>query len=328
MTGERGRPVGRLPFRGPDRMSMLSLVGLPTRCARRLCGMVAFTLSVLAATGCVIDLDTRGYLQHDRRQFDVREDVHVRLSTFDGSVEIRGWDRPSVEVNIEKRAATKELVESIEIDSEQKGDEIRVEAKPPKSGTWETNVLRGPGMSAKLVAYVPVRSRVSVETADGSVAVERLNGSLDLRTLDGAVRGVDLAGSLRVSTGDGSVRLESVSGAVDVKTLDGSIAVSGRPNALKLLSSDGSVVVRISEGLSMVADWEIETYDGGIELHLPPKFSAVLDARTEDGRVMSDLPLTEEGAEQSRREIRGRLGEGGFAIKIRTGDGRISVRAS
>jgi hypothetical protein len=292
------------------------------------CRLMALGLALVLSTACVVGFDTRGYLQHDRRQFDIEESAHVSLSTFDGSIEVHGWDRALVEVNIEKRAASKELVESIEIAATQQGDQIRIQAKPPKSGTWETNVLRGSGMSAKLVAYVPVNSHVTVDTADGSVAVERLNGVVELRTLDGSVIGVDLSGSLRVSTGDGSVRLESVAGAVDVKTLDGSIVFSGRPEALKLLSSDGSVVVRIGEGVPMATDWEINTFDGGVELHLPSTFDALIDARTEDGRVSSDAMVAESGGERSRRELLGRMGAGGHTIKIRTGDGRISVRAS
>lgn len=292
------------------------------------CRLMALGLALGLSTACVVGIDSRGYLQHDRRQFDTDGSTHVSLSTFDGSVEVHGWDRALVEVNIEKRAASKELVESIEIDSTQQGDQIRIQAKPPKSGTWETNVFRGSGMSVKLVAYVPLNSRVSVETADGAVMVERLNGAIELRTLDGSVNGVDLSGSLLVSTGDGSVRLESVTGAVDVKTLDGSIAFSGRPDALKLFTSDGSVVVRIGEGVPMTADWEIETFDGGVELHLPSTFDAVVDARTEDGHVSSDAMLAATGRERSRRELLGRMGAGGHTIKIRTGDGRISVRAS
>lgn len=291
----------------------------------RVLGLATACVSLQA---CVVDLDTRGYLQHDRRQFDVKENVTVKLTTFDGAIEVRGWDRAAVEVNIEKRASSRELVESIEIESSQGEQEIRVEARPPKSGTWETNVLRGPGMSARLVAYVPVKSRVTVETADGSISVERLEGAIELRTLDGSVRAVDIAGDLRISTGDGSVRLESVSGALDIKTLDGSIAVSGRPQLMKLLSSDGSVVVRVGEGAQMTADWEIETYDGGVELHLPRNFSAQIDARTDDGRVYSEATVSESADQSSRRELKGTLGGGGHTIKIRSGDGRISLRES
>lgn len=289
---------------------------------------MALGLAPVFATACVVGIDTRGYLQHDRRQFDIEGSAHVSLATFDGSIEVHGWDRASVEVNIEKRAASRELVESIEIDSAQQGDQIRIQAKPPRAGTWETNVFRGSGMSVKLVAYVPVNSRVSVETEDGAVSVERLNGVIELRTLDGPVSGVDLSGRVSVSTGDGSVRLDSVTGAVDVKTLDGSIAFSGRPEALRLLSSDGSVVVRIGEGVPMTTDWEINTFDGGVELRLPSTFDAEVDARTEDGRVSSDAMVVASTGARSRRELLGRIGAGGHSIKIRTGDGRISLGAS
>lgn len=323
MSAERPSFRRRLRFRARPTVRRSSM----TSRVLQVPGAVLTAVVALALPGCVVGVDTRGYLQHDRRQFDAQGNPHVRLATFDGSIEVRGWDRATVEVNIEKRAADRALVESIEIESDQQGQTIRVEAKPPKSGTWETNVLRGPGMSVKLVAYVPVKSQVTVETADGDLDLEHLDGQAVLRTLDGAVRAVDIAGSLRVSTGDGAVRVEGVTGAVEVHTLDGSIAVAGRPDALKLLSSDGAVVVRIGEGVAMSSDWDIETYDGSIELHVPEAFDAVVDAKTDDGRVSSDVSSQVED-DRSRRELKATIGAGGRTIRLRSGDGRISLRAS
>jgi hypothetical protein len=73
------------------------------------------------------------------------------------------------------------------------------------------------------------------------------------------------------------------------------------------------------------ADWNITTGDGSVTLELPEHFDAELDARTGDGRVSIDGDLSET-VESSRRSVRGRLGTGGRALRLRTGDGSIMLR--
>ena len=57
----------------------------------------------------------------------------LSLSTFDGSVEIRAWDRPEVLVVIEKRAGDKEEAATIEVRAEQNGDRVVVDVKASAS---------------------------------------------------------------------------------------------------------------------------------------------------------------------------------------------------
>ena len=59
--------------------------------------------------------------------------------------------------------------------------------------------------------------------------------------------------------------------------------------------------------------------------------SAELDAHTGDGGIRSDLQLVTENDsdnKENRRTLRGRLGDGGKQIRIRTGDGTIRLRPS
>jgi hypothetical protein len=46
-------------------------------------------------------------LEREEKRFPVSGRPDLSLSTFDGSVEIRAWDRPEILVVIEKRAETK-----------------------------------------------------------------------------------------------------------------------------------------------------------------------------------------------------------------------------
>jgi DUF4097 and DUF4098 domain-containing protein YvlB len=126
------------------------------------------------------------------------------------------------------------------------------------------------------------------------------------------------------NTGDGSITLEGVKGAVDVNTGDGSVHVAGAPTSLKAHTGDGSVTLDLDAGTSVSKDWEITTGDGSVKISLPASVNAELDASTGDGAInASDFGLRT--SDDSRRELRGRLGTGGPTLKVRTGDGGITI---
>ena len=238
-------------------------------------------------------------------------------------------------MEIEKRGPTREAVDGLVVEVEQDGSKIAVEVKRPKSET-----LTGFGFhrsaSAKLIVSVPQQTNVAARSGDGSIRIERVMGRLDLSTGDGTIRASEVDGVMTLHTGDGSVHVDNGDGSVDV---------SGNLTAVKLHTGDGSIVFRADARIVMSDDWDISTGDGSVTLYLPRDFSAELDARTSDGGIRNELQVGEKaeaeedaGAsggdrrerrrrdESSKREVRGRIGEGGKLLKIRTGDGAIRLR--
>ena len=61
--------------------------------------------ALLAAPGCVdiVGADLNKYVERDEKHFTVSGKPDVALTTFDGSIEIRPWDKADVQVVIEKR---------------------------------------------------------------------------------------------------------------------------------------------------------------------------------------------------------------------------------
>ena len=134
---------------------------------------------------------------------------------------------------------------------------------------------------------------------------------------------------MTIATSDGSVTLDSVDGDVDVNTGDGSVSVAGRLGVVKLHTGDGSITFRAEAGSAMKDDWSISTGDGGVSLSLPADFGAELDAHTGDGSIHNELSIS--GAsdrDRNRRDLRGKLGDGGKLLRIRTGDGSIRLKSS
>jgi Putative adhesin len=304
------------------------------------CGVLA---SSLAAASCVVSVDSQALIERDEKRFSVKGAPNLNLTTFDGAIEIRSWDQAAVLVEIEKRGATREAVDSLVVEVQQDGDRISVEVKRPKSETFNTFGFHS-SASAKLIVSVPQRTDIVARSGDGSIRVERVIGKLELRTGDGSIRASDIDGQTTLTTGDGSVHVDGAQGRLEVDTGDGSVEVGGTLTAVKLHTGDGSIVYRADVRTVMSGDWEITTGDGSVTMYLPQDFSAELDARTSDGGIRNELHAAMPNAEaeddsargserrdrddSSRHALKARLGDGGKVLKIRTGDGSIRLRVS
>ncbi len=282
--------------------------------------------ALVLSTACSVNVDNQGHIERDDRKFVVDGVATLDLSTFDGVIEVRGWDRNEVEVGIEKRAQDKDIVDRIQVTAEQKGDVITVDVRYSGSSRYiGVGVFTSP--TARLIVSAPRRVNVTARTGDGSVVVDRLDGRIEIKTMDGSVRATETSGTLLVESGDGSIRIEDVAGVVEARTDDGTVRVTGVPSSLRVRSGDGSVVLRVRRGAIMTDDWMVTTRDGSIVAELPDEFNALIEAEPGSGdRARSDLELLDQvGGTREQRTLRGRLGAGGKLLTLRTGDGSIRL---
>jgi len=273
----------------------------------------AFALPVvlaLLAAGCVdiVGADVKQVVREEKH-FDTEGKPEVMLSTFDGSIEVRPWNQPGVQVTIEKRGRDDADIRSIEVKTEQTGNRILVEARSQSHANRGLHIGWYVGRSAKFIVSVPAASDVNAKSGDGSIDIEGVNGTIVLHSGDGSIRARDLSGDVDVSTGDGSVRMD------------------GTFQTLRAHSGDGSLRIQAARGSAVTKDWDITTGDGSVTLEIPDGLNAELDAHTGDGRIsLSDVTVSNVQGEIRRNDVRGRLGSGGGALRIRTGDGSITLR--
>jgi len=282
-------------------------------------------LAVLGTAGCEVTVDSQTQVVREEKRFTTAGPPVLRVATFDGSIQIQSWDKPDIFIEIEKRGPTKESVDSLQVTTDQKGDTIELEVKRPRSEFHGFGFHRSP--SARLIVSVPHRADVRARSGDGSIRIDRVTGRIELHTGDGSIHATDVSGNLTIHTGDGSVTVDGADGRLDLETGDGGVNVTGRLTSLRAHTGDGSIVFRGQPGTAMSEDWEITTGDGGVSLYLPPDFDADLDAHTGDGTIRNDLDIKAgTDGEISKRTVRGRIGDGGKRMQIRTGDGSISLR--
>lgn len=271
---------------------------------------VALAAVALAGPACVdmVGADLGRYVEREEKRFSVAGKPEVSVRTFDGSIEIRPWDKSEVLVVVEKRGRDKDDVGSIEVHAEQTGDRIELAVTYPPTRGFGIHIG---GRSAKLIVSVPAKTNLSARSGDGSIDLEGVTGRIQLES------------------GDGSIRARQVSGDVDVHTGDGSVTLAGTLTSVRARSGDGSVTIRADEGSTAANDWDIVTGDGSVSIAIPDGFGAELDAHTGDGRIhMDDLTVSNVTGRIGRNSLRGRLGSGGHNLRVRTGDGSITLRKS
>lgn len=292
-------------------------------------------VSFLAA--CEVNLNTEGLSARETKTFKVAGLPELVLDTFDGAIELHSWDRPEIEIEVEKRAMEQALLDEIKVDAQQQGDKITVKVTGPRRDEFR-GVTIGIHVSptARLRVAVPRNANIQAMSHDGSIRAEAIAGKLVLTTTDGSITGTRLGGELQLRSGDGSIRLENATGKLDLETTDGSIALEASPSVLRAHTGDGSIRAQIESDAVMADNWELETSDGSVVLTLPGLFNAEIDAETSDGSVRSQHPALDDQAErregegnderrERRRTLRSKMGDGGKVLRIRSGDGSIRI---
>jgi DUF4097 and DUF4098 domain-containing protein YvlB len=281
-------------------------------------------LAVIGSAACSIDLNAEQYVKKEQKTFTVSGQADVDLKTFDGSIEVTSWDKPEVAVTIERRAGTQAEAEALKVTAEQNGNRIVVHAVKPEDRESSVHIGFHQGRSVRFVVTVPRTSDLNATSGDGSISVTGITGRVTARSGDGSITTSDVKGDVGLDTGDGSVTAENVSGSLKINSGDGSVTVRGQPQGLIAHTGDGSVNIDVTSATTAASDWELTTGDGGIHVTLPAGFNAQVDAHTGDGGIDAhDFGLRATG--EDRNDLRGSIGSGGPTIRLRTGDGGITL---
>jgi Putative adhesin len=271
------------------------------------------------------------------KTYTVTGRANVRVDTNDGSVRVTAGDTKQVEFRVEYQGL--ELGKNLRVDSRQDGDKVELTAR--MTGHWgfswghnsrglhiEVRMPREADLQVETgdgsVQADSVNGTVNVHTGDGSVKANSLSGTIDLHTSDGSITVDGLKGDIRLRTGDGSIEAHDIDGKVEADSGDGHIRIAGRFDALNVKTGDGSVDTRVQPGSKMASSWSIRTGDGSVDLVLPGDFQADINATTGDGHISLGIPVTVEGT-FSKSEIRGKMNGGGQPLTIHTGDGSIRL---
>ena len=93
------------------------------------------------------------------------------------------------------------------------------------------------------------------------------------------------------------------------------------------LINDNSVNRSEKNYITEINGMELRAINGGIKISLPKNINADLEAKTTTGKIYTEFPITIIG-EISKKQINGRLNNGGQLIYLKTVTGSIEILSS
>jgi DUF4097 and DUF4098 domain-containing protein YvlB len=284
-------------------------------------------------------VDASGHFHEDfQYSYDLKPGGRLSVESFNGSIEILGWEKDSVQVTGTKSASREELLKQIQIEAKTGDNAVSIRAVRPRE--------RHGNMGAKFVIRVPhqvvldriissngairvedIKGNAHLETSNGGIRLRQFEGRLDARTSNGAIEADSIDGGAVVHTSNGGIRLDRVAGSVEASTSNGGVHVrmaKPSPNdRLTFESSNGSVEVE----LASIDNNEIRasTSNAAITLRMPAAIKARLRASTSNSSITSDFDVSTHGTITKNR-LEGEINGGGPLLDLNTSNGSIKLQ--
>lgn len=239
------------------------------------------------------------------RTYQVNSVPDLKISTSDAGVDIRTWDKDSIEVRVITENVKINQEDGLRVTDHQSGNEVTIEVREPH-GFFHFGIGR---KREQVLVNVPRKANLHIQTGDGHISASGVTGNLDLHAGDGHIEANGVSGNLRGQAGDGRIQ------------------VNGRFDQLDLTTGDGSIEATVLPGSHIGTSWTLHTGDGHLNVRLPVSFAANLDIHTGDGHITLGLPVTVSGRTGSNT-IRGTLNGGGGLLTLRSGDGSIHLNGA
>jgi putative adhesin len=258
-----------------------------TAAALVMAGMFSGTASAQWSQGEVGCDEERGGRDQDRHCVVFEADFSdpgrmVIDGGTNGGVNVEGWDRDVVRVRARVWANARDSERAREI-----ADEVRLRMRDGRLSADGPETGRREGWGVSWVVMVPRATDLDIETHNGGIGVEGVDGRIDFLAVNGGVR------------------LTGVSGDVEGRTTNGGLDIE----------LDG----RRWDGPGL----DVETTNGGVTLSVPSGYSAELETGTVNGGIDIEFPITVQG--RMGKRLSTTLGEGGPLVRAVTTNGGVRI---
>jgi DUF4097 and DUF4098 domain-containing protein YvlB len=220
------------------------------------------------------------------KTYPLSADGRVSLQNINGSIKIVGWDKNEIQIDAIKTAETKEKLDEARIEIEASSSLIKIKTEYPHRDNYNNPA------NVEYTLQVPRRVRLdTVRAVNGAVAVEGVQGLINVSSVNGEVTGKALTGEVKLSSVNGRV-------FANVAQLGGSSPI------------------------------ELDAVNGAVELTLPSDASAELSASTVHGGITAsgfDIPVQRERW-TGGSTLQAKLGTGMTRVKMSTVNGSIRLQ--
>jgi len=258
--------------------------------------LAVFVLLLAGSAAALAD-----YREDFSKTLPLKAGERFSLDNVNGGVTVSTWKEDKVEIRAVKVARNDEKdLKDVEIRVEQSAGHVLVKAIWPKFRLhFNVNV----DFEIKVPEGVILDE---VETVNGGVEVTGRYGRAVAGTTNGSVSVEDASGELKAYTTNGGIQVSRFEGKLDAETTNGNIRLEG------LTFKDGIAA---------------ETTNGSITLAIasPEKLNANLLARTTNGHITVDFPVTLKNLTPSKHRVEATIGQGGPEISLETTNGSIKI---
>ncbi len=222
------------------------------------------------------------------------------LKNVNGSITITTWKEDRVDIKaIKTTKGDPDKLKEVKIEVEATTNSVSVNTIFPRgknirvSVKYEVKVPRGVNLG-------------KVKSTNGSVYITGPVGHTNASTTNGRIELDGAKGAISLSSTNGRIEAVNIRGELDADTTNGTIV-------LEMLSFEGTIKAKSTNG-------SIRLKVGSLE-----KVNADFNARTTNGSISLDLPVTLKSMKKSRRSLEGQIGQGGPEISLRTTNGSIKI---
>jgi len=253
-------------------------------------GLVALIGAAIALSGC----DGLPIYEATRTlegSFDVTGAVDLDVWTSNGRVTVRGVERQtSIEVIATIRSRGDSRIEAaaraaqVVVEMHHDGNHVELEYDA-SAHPWA--VRRYTGVDFEVT--VPATADVEVDTSNGRVELSDLTGIFELDTSNGRIEVSDAIGEVHASTSNGQIAVARFDGVLELDTSNGRIEMEDVEGIVAAQTSNGPIAFTgtLTEGI----DHRMATSNGRIDVALPADASMIIDARTSNASISTNLPL-------------------------------------
>lgn len=272
------------------------------------------------------------------KQFNASGVKGINLKSPGGSIEVKGMDGNTVDVNVKpgkSGVSSKEFKKYYDVKIYRNGSTINV-AIEKKDGFNLKNLFES--MSANITVRVPFNMNVEGETAGGSLDIREIHGNVNMKTLGGHIYLKALKGNLELKTMGGSMTGSELNGKISMKTMGGSITLDNSKGDVNVTSSGGNINLDQIAGsvtahtlagnvtasmVNLSGDLLLKTNAGNVSITLPKTAGAKLDLDGSNVSLHDDLKVS---GNVGKGHVSGNLNGGGnYSINAHTYAGNINL---
>jgi hypothetical protein len=300
--------------------------------------LAAFTLLIFSAFSSVKSPD-EPYLV---KEFTQHEPGNLEVTTSGGSINVSAHEGNTVRVEMWVQVGGKKIaagdaegekiLKDFNINISQEGNTVSAVAEKKENTKFQGK--NHPNIS--FTVLVPKRTTSNLTTSGGSISLDGVEGSQEVKTSGGSLSFKNINGNVEGHTSGGSIEVLNYTGVLNGNTSGGSINLRDSKGELKVHTSGGSINIENVQGnidastsggtinaklLTLDKQVKLHTSGGSIKAVLPSGVGLDLDLQGE--KVNTRLQDFNGQADKGR--VKGSMNGGGIEVVMSTSGGNIDL---